>query len=130
MPHQATKGSDLHVSLGWREFCHSLQILSTGLHALLTDMKSQIVNLALEGLALLWLEVQVVLSEGLKHNAHAMEVLFLCLQKDNYVIKSNKAVNHIQFAQAVLQQPLECSWHITQPKQHVFTLQRTPSSPQ
>ena len=87
MPHQAQKGSDFHVSSAWSKFCHGLQILITGLHALLQDMMSQIVNLALDELALCWLELKVVLSEVLNHNGQLMQVLLFCFQKDSYIIQ-------------------------------------------
>ena len=72
MPYQVQKGLDLHLSLGWSEFCYGFQVLFTGLHAFLGDMMSQIVNLTVEKIALCQLELQVVLSEALKHNVQAM----------------------------------------------------------
>ena len=44
-------------------------------------MMSQIVNLALEELPLGWLELQMVLSEALQHNALGTHMLFLHLRR-------------------------------------------------
>ena len=58
---------------------------------------SQIVNLALEELTLGQLEFQMVLSEALKLNVQAMQVLFLHLQKDNHFIQVNQAGKSCSF---------------------------------
>ena len=34
------------------------------------------------------------------------------LREYDYVIKTDKAINEVQFAEAILHQPLECGWHI------------------
>ena len=72
MSYQAQKVSNFSVDLGWSKFCHSFQVLFTGLYAFLADMMSQIVNLTLKELTLCWLELQMVLSEVIEHNVQVM----------------------------------------------------------
>ena len=48
-------------------------------------------------------------------------MIFCHLQEYDYVIQIDEAINEVQFAEAVLHQPLECGWSIAEPKRHAVT---------
>ena len=87
VPHQAQKGSDFYVSLGWSKFGQSLQVLLAGSHTLFGDVMSQIVNLIPEEFTLSGFLLQVVFLEVIEHNTQVLQVLILHLQEDYHIIQ-------------------------------------------
>ena len=83
---------------------------------------SQIVNLTLEELALFWLELQMVLSEMLKHNVQAMQsALPLSLKRQlHHPIRLSSKSCSVDLGSSASTFGMWLG--ITQPKQHVLTL--------
>ena len=88
-------------------------------------MVSQIVDLGFKHLTLGRLQLEAVFSEAIKDHPHSMQMLFRHLRENYHIIQIDEAIGEVQFAQAVLHEPLEGRWGITQPERHTFALIQT-----
>ena len=67
----------------------------------------QIVDLLFEKTTFCQLEFQIIFSKSVEDHPQPVDMFFHHLQEYDYVIQLDEAINEVQFAEAVLQQPLE-----------------------
>ena len=61
----------------------------------------------------------------IENHTYSLQVLFRHLRENYHIIQVDEAISEVQFAQAILHEPLESKRGIAQPERHTLALIKT-----